>query len=60
MPETKLVSTGVAAREIGVAHYTLFRWWQDGIVTPVLVTPGGHARWDLDELRAQLRARRTP
>ena len=58
MPGPKLVSTGVAADALGVAHFTLFRWWKDGIVTPALVTAGGHARWDLDELREQLRARR--
>lgn len=58
MPAPKLVSTGVAAEALGVAHNTLHQWWQKGIVTPALVTPGGHARWDLDELREQLRERR--
>lgn len=60
MPEPKLVSTGVAARALGVAHNTLHQWWKQGIVTPVLVTAGGHARWDLDNLREQLRERRAP
>lgn len=60
MPAPKLVSTGVAAAAIGVAHNTLHQWWQKGIVTPVLTTPGGHARWDLDELREQLRKLRAP
>lgn len=60
MPDAKLVSTGVAADALGVAHFTLFRWWKDGLVTPALVTPGGHARWDLDELREQLRQQRKP
>ncbi|MDQ4103775.1 MAG: MerR family DNA-binding transcriptional regulator [Actinomycetota bacterium] len=50
----KLVSTGVAAREIGVAAATLVRWWQQGLVTPTLVTAGGHARWDMADLHEQL------
>lgn len=50
------VPTGVAAKAIGVAHSTLARWWKEGRVTPALVTPGGHARWDVDGLRDQLRA----
>lgn len=53
----KLVATGVAAREIGVARTTLFRWWQDKLVTPALVTAGGHARWDVEDLKRQLRER---
>jgi DNA-binding transcriptional MerR regulator len=52
---SELVSTGEAARAIGVGRATLARWWQDGLVTPDLVTAGGHARWDVDRLREQLR-----
>lgn len=55
-----LVPTGVAARELGVASTTLQRWVKAGLVTPALITPGGHLRWDLDALKAQLRdARRS-
>ncbi|HEX5120368.1 MAG TPA: MerR family transcriptional regulator [Pseudonocardiaceae bacterium] len=50
-----LLSTGDAARELGIARSTLARWWADGLVTPALVTAGKHARWDLDDLREQLR-----
>lgn len=53
-----LVPTGVAARELGVASTTLQRWVKAGLVTPDLVTPGGHLRWDVDRLRAQLRSLR--
>lgn len=56
-PSVKLVSTGEAAKAIGVGRATLARWWQDGLVTPALVTAGGHARWDIEDLKAQLRAR---
>lgn len=51
----KLVPTGVAAKAIGVDRGTLVRWWQAALVSPALVTPGGHARWDVDDLKRQLR-----
>lgn len=54
-----LVPTGVAARAIGVDNATLVRWWQRGKVIPELVTAGGHARWDIDDLRRQLRDNQT-
>lgn len=49
-----LVTTGEAARKIGVGRATLARWWANGLVTPALVTAGGHARWDIDQLRTDL------
>lgn len=55
MPDGDLLTTGAAAKGISVAHSTLARWWKNGVVTPALVTAGGHARWDLDELKEQLR-----
>lgn len=50
-----LVTTTEAARELGIGRSTLARWWADGLVTPALVTAGGHARWDVEDLREQLR-----
>ncbi|WP_090070148.1 hypothetical protein [Lentzea flaviverrucosa] len=50
----KLVPTGEAAKEIGVARATLVRWWQGKLVEPALVTPGGHARWDVEQLKRDL------
>lgn len=51
------VGTGEAARALGVGATTLRRWADSGQVTPVFRTPaGGHYRWDIDDLRAQLRA----
>ncbi|MGH8576150.1 MAG: MerR family transcriptional regulator [Gammaproteobacteria bacterium] len=41
---------------MGVGRSTLHRWWRTGLVTPAMVTAGGHARWDVEDLRAQLRA----
>lgn len=49
-----LVPTGEAAKQLGIARYTLVRWWQDGTVRPAWVTAGGHARWNMDDLRRQL------
>ena len=51
----RLVTTGAAAKAIGVTPVTLQRWAHAGIVTPASVTAGGHLRWDLDDLREQLR-----
>lgn len=53
--KAKLLATGEAAAELGVARATLARWWADGLVTPALVTAGGHARWDMAALREQLK-----
>ena len=56
--ERRFVPTGVAARVIGVDVRTLQRWPAEGLVTPALTTPGGHLRWDVDDLIDQLRAQR--
>lgn len=53
---SKLLTTADAADAIGVHRRTLQRWWSDGRVSPTERTVGGHARWDLDELRRQVRA----
>jgi predicted site-specific integrase-resolvase len=53
-----LVPTEVAAKAIGVSRRSLVRWWKAGTVTPALVTPGGHARWDVEDLKRQLREQR--
>jgi DNA-binding transcriptional MerR regulator len=50
-----LVTTGEAAKELGIGRATLARWWADHLVEPELVTAGGHARWDVEKLRARLR-----
>lgn len=48
--------TSVAAKELGVGVRTLQRWAAEGLVEPDVVTPGGHQRWDVDRLKAQLKA----
>lgn len=51
----RLVPTGTAAAELSVDRATLFRWARDGKVRPTETTVGGHMRWDLDDLRDQIR-----
>src|SRR6184192_3283346 len=53
-----LVTTGQAAKELGISARSLARWAHEGAVTPDLVTPGGHFRWDVERLREQLRGQR--
>lgn len=55
-PERRLITTGKAARILGIDPATLWRWYQAGRIRPAWVTPGGHARWDLADLRHQLGA----
>jgi excisionase family DNA binding protein len=51
----KLVSTGEAARRLGVNLRTLQRWVREGLVAPDWTTPGGHMRWDVDRLLQEVR-----
>lgn len=49
-----LLSTGDAARALGIDRTTLARWATAGIVSPASRTAGGHLRWNLATLREQL------
>lgn len=49
------VTTGVAARDLGISAATLTRWAAAGTVIPAQRTAGGHYRWDLAALRGQVR-----
>ena len=51
----RLVTTAEAAKTLGVSNRTLARWTQDGRLTPTSTTLGGHYRWNVDELREQIR-----
>jgi hypothetical protein len=43
-----------AATDLHVGVSTLQSWAAKGLVQPKWRTPGGHARWDIDDLRKQL------
>jgi 8-oxo-dGTP pyrophosphatase MutT (NUDIX family) len=49
------VTSREAAKAVGVGLSTLQAWAARGIVTPAWRTPGGQARWDVDDLRRQLK-----
>jgi excisionase family DNA binding protein len=51
----ELIPTGQAAKALGVSVRTLQQWVRDGIVTPALTTGGGQHRFDLADLKEQLR-----
>jgi excisionase family DNA binding protein len=51
----RYTTTGEAARTLGISTATLTRWVAKGIVTPAERTVGGHFRWDVEALRAQVR-----
>jgi excisionase family DNA binding protein len=47
------VTTGEAAKALGINPTTLQRWVHAGLVTPAWRTAGGHMRWDLEKLQEQ-------
>jgi DNA-binding transcriptional MerR regulator len=49
------VTTGQAARQLGVDIRSLQRWVKAGLIEPDHVTPGGHMRWNVERLREELR-----
>lgn len=53
-----LIPTGKAAPAVGVSRQTLTVWAKTGEVTPAMTTMGGHYRWDLANLQAQVRRMR--
>jgi predicted site-specific integrase-resolvase len=53
---TPLLNTSEAARAIGIHPRTLTKYVTQGKVRPTLRLPSGQMRWDIDELKAQLRA----
>lgn len=58
MPDEKLLTTAQAAGYLGIDRRTLARYVREGHLRPSLTLPSGHHRWDLDDVRAQLRALR--
>jgi DNA-binding transcriptional MerR regulator len=58
VPVVTLITTGRLATELGVSRSAVLKWHRAGLITPELVTPGNHLRWDAERVREQLRARR--
>jgi len=48
------LTSGQAARALGLSTDSIQRWAKDGLITPTLTTPGGRYRWKLEDLTAQL------
>lgn len=59
MSEERLISTGEVARAVGLSRQTIQRYQREGLLTPVFVTTGGHARWRLSDVLAELKTLRT-
>lgn len=57
MPD-RLLTTPELARELGLSTRSIRRYLHDGKISPEITSPGGHHRWDADNVRAQLRALR--
>lgn len=55
MVDPELLTTAQAAQQIGVSRRTLARYAERGTLTPTVVLPSGHLRWNLADLRRQLR-----
>jgi DNA-binding transcriptional MerR regulator len=55
VPEQRLVSTGEAARALGISRRTLSHYAQTKQLTPALVLPSGRYKWDVADVRRQLR-----
>ena len=51
----RLLTTAEAARFLGISRRALSRYAQNGQLEPTLVLPSGHYRWDIDDIRRQLR-----
>jgi hypothetical protein len=49
-----LVHTSDAAKALGISARSIARWAAEGRIAPDLVTPGGHMRWNIENLRRQL------
>jgi DNA-binding transcriptional MerR regulator len=53
-----LLTTRELARVIGLSERTIQRYRAEGLITPEIESKGGHARWDVESVKQQLRAMR--
>lgn len=54
----QVVTTGALAKELGVSTAAIHKWALAEWITPEFTTPGGHYRWNAENVREQLRRRR--
>jgi hypothetical protein len=52
-----LLNTNELAQQLGVAASTVRYYRSSGRISPARQTPGGHARWSLEQVRRQLAER---
>jgi predicted site-specific integrase-resolvase len=55
MARPRMLTTKEAADAIGISNQTLQRYVKEKKVRPTLRLPSGQMRWDLDDLKHQLR-----
>ncbi|PKW13132.1 MerR family DNA-binding transcriptional regulator [Saccharopolyspora spinosa] len=55
MTRNRLLTSGELARELGISPRTVARYVRLNLLTPTETTLGGHYRWDLDEVREQIK-----
>ncbi|MBB5153510.1 helix-turn-helix domain-containing protein [Saccharopolyspora phatthalungensis] len=55
MIRPRLLTSSQLADELGVSRRSVARYVQAGILVPELFTPGGQARFDLEDSKRQLR-----
>ncbi|NHD17891.1 MULTISPECIES: helix-turn-helix domain-containing protein [unclassified Actinopolyspora] len=51
----RLLTSGELAKALGISHQSITHYARTGQLNPALTTPGGHYRWDLDDVKRQLR-----
>jgi DNA-binding transcriptional MerR regulator len=51
----RLLTSGQVGRELGLAPGTISRYARQGIITPALITAGGQYRFDIEQVREELR-----
>jgi len=54
MSEARLVTTAELARALGLSPRTIQKYRADGVLIPDVESPGGHARWSVEKVRARL------
>jgi DNA-binding transcriptional MerR regulator len=55
MAPERLVTTSELARALSLSNRTIQRYRTLGVLVPELESPGGHARWDVEKVKQQLR-----